>query len=228
MIISLETTLTDCPAGASSRVWCMGHVINLVIEAIIGPFKLAQKCKIGQTIIEVDEDEEEEDDYADDELLYEEEDRDKDEGSEDEDADEDEGGESGSHILHDELDSADREVDENAVREDFDILMMINQELEDDEEFLVTASAEEWLDARNTVRNLAKRIHWSAPLRTELKAHCKKVDIQYKTIKRIVKTRWNTYAVMLESVLHLRPALQRLCDHHSDLATINQERMGSH
>ncbi|THU88874.1 hypothetical protein K435DRAFT_570518, partial [Dendrothele bispora CBS 962.96] len=67
-----------------------------------------------------------------------------------------------------------------------------------------------------------KKIHWSAPLRTELKAHCKKVDIQYKTIKRIVKTRWNTYAVMLESVLHLRPALQRLCDHHSDLATITR------
>ncbi|THU99618.1 hypothetical protein K435DRAFT_615490, partial [Dendrothele bispora CBS 962.96] len=67
MIKSLETMLIDCPAGASSRVRCMGHVVNLVIVAVVDPFMSTQKRKIGQRIVEVDEDEEEEEDDADDE-----------------------------------------------------------------------------------------------------------------------------------------------------------------
>ncbi|THU90063.1 hypothetical protein K435DRAFT_618061, partial [Dendrothele bispora CBS 962.96] len=67
---------------------------------------------------------------------------------------------------------------------------------------------------------LATKIHWSQSLQWALEAVCRKEKIKYKTIKRLVKTRWNSFTVMLGSLLYLRKALDRLCANDSNLPVL--------
>ncbi|THU78677.1 hypothetical protein K435DRAFT_699639 [Dendrothele bispora CBS 962.96] len=198
MIKSLETILVDCPAGPSTHVRCMGHTIQLVVGSILDPFKAVQKRKIGNVIVEVDEDEEAEEDYADDALLDgggSDEENEPADGDEDDDDDDNHNGNDSEEV--------EEQNDQPGGNEDM--------------AFGVVISEGEWKSARAIVRKvqtLAQKIHWSESLRAELKAHCKREHITFKTVKRIVKTRWNTYAIMFESVLYLRKALDRLCKSH--------------
>jgi hypothetical protein len=67
---------------------------------------------------------------------------------------------------------------------------------------------------------LAKRVFHSPLLRDDLAACCIRVKVEPKLIKRSVPTRWNSVAEMIESALHLRPALDRLVemDRHNMVA----------
>ncbi|THU90331.1 hypothetical protein K435DRAFT_676218 [Dendrothele bispora CBS 962.96] len=194
MIKSLETILLDCPAGPSTHVRCMGHTIQLVVGSILDPFKAVQKRKIGNVIVEVDEDEEDDADDGD---------NDNEEGEEGEEQnDQPDSNQDGEDVNEEEDGEDDYEADPEAELEDYDILEAVTKE----------------------VQTLAQKIHWSESLRAELKAHCKREHITFKTVKWIVKTRWNTYAIMFESVLHLRKALDRLCkSHHHDLPYLDTQ-----
>ncbi|THV01775.1 hypothetical protein K435DRAFT_654700 [Dendrothele bispora CBS 962.96] len=192
MIKSLETILLDCPAGPSTHVHCMRHTIQLLVGLILDPFKAVQKWKIGNVIVEVDEDAEVEEDYADDALL--------------------DGG--GSDEEDEPMDGDEDEDDEDHGNNDNEK----EGEEQNDQPLSIVISEGEWKNTRAIVRKvcltLAQKIHWSESLRVELKAHCKREHITFKTVKWIVKTRWNIYAIMFESVLHLCKALDRLCKSH--------------
>lgn len=49
------------------------------------------------------------------------------------------------------------------------------------------------------------------------------MEVKYKTIKRPVATRWNTHAVMLQSMIALRGPLAMLADDHKGLTKLSAE-----
>ncbi|THU93031.1 hypothetical protein K435DRAFT_671032, partial [Dendrothele bispora CBS 962.96] len=72
-------------------------------------------------------------------------------------------------------------------------------------------------------QRLTKRVHFSKTLRDELEGLCKKSEITYRTLKRVVNTRWNTYGTMFFSIMHVLPALKRLIRNHKDLPSFEAD-----
>ncbi|THU91988.1 hypothetical protein K435DRAFT_673000 [Dendrothele bispora CBS 962.96] len=190
MIDALELKLLDCPAGESSRVRCMCHVINLVVCAILKPFKSKKVIVDGKEAL-VDDDEDD-DDLAED-------------GEE-------------------ELEEEDYEPDPGRDSEDREIVLQAFKDVEEEAEIYVPE--DDWKSARTTMRStqrLTKRVHFSMPLRDELETHCVKSGLKYRTLKRTVATRWNTYAIMFASIIPMREAVKRLLRNHKDLPAFNAD-----
>ncbi|THU94596.1 hypothetical protein K435DRAFT_668172, partial [Dendrothele bispora CBS 962.96] len=70
---------------------------------------------------------------------------------------------------------------------------------------------------------LTHRVHYSQSFREELQALCQKEGIDYHTLKRIVATRWNTYAVMFDSLVKMKPVVKKFCRNHTDLPSFDSD-----
>lgn len=63
----------------------------------------------------------------------------------------------------------------------------------------------------------AKKIRYSGPLKEGLSAECKLNGIDFHVPERNVATRWNSTVAMMNSVVPIRAAVDRLCDTEPDL-----------
>lgn len=61
---------------------------------------------------------------------------------------------------------------------------------------------------------LSQRVWYSPQIRAELARLAGDAGINSEVLVRMVKTRWNTVATVLDRVLELRPVLADLCDMH--------------
>ena len=64
------------------------------------------------------------------------------------------------------------------------------------------------------VSRLTQKVWYSPQIRAELARLAGDADINSEVLVRMVKTRWNTVATVLERVLELKDIFPELCDMH--------------
>ncbi|THU77905.1 hypothetical protein K435DRAFT_564929, partial [Dendrothele bispora CBS 962.96] len=196
MIAAVEKKLPDSPCGLLTQVFCLLHIFNLVTKGVISPFVSKKKGSSGS---EEEEDEEDE---------------------------ENEAKPTAANDMDDDADGNDDDAvlplrDQNPVQdmEDEKMLDEISQELEailGDRGIPVPLVDNEDLAIARSVFHktccLGHKIHFSAPLQDELGEICDHLKITYKTLKRLVDTRWNSVHTMWASFADIEQALDELCD----------------
>ncbi|EEB88987.1 hypothetical protein MPER_12970 [Moniliophthora perniciosa FA553] len=194
MIDNISRALPNTNCGKNTQVRCLLHIFNLVTKATVSPFTtLSKKEDPG----DVDEEEEEEAGMEDQEDSAE-----ADNGDDDPNATLPPGSVDPLRDIEDDI------MLENIVEE-----MLALLEERDIEAFEVPE--EQFAMARSTFRKsrrLGKKVHYSTPLKEELKEVCERFAITYKTLKKLVSSRWNSLHTMWDSFQHLHDALDELCD----------------
>ncbi|THU86721.1 hypothetical protein K435DRAFT_683074 [Dendrothele bispora CBS 962.96] len=196
MVAAVEKKLLDSPCGLLTQVFCLLHIFNLVTKGVISPFVSKKKGSSGS---EEEEDEEDE---------------------------ENEAKPTAANDMDDDADGNDDDAvlplrDQNPVQdmEDEKMLDEISQELEailgdrgipvplvDNEDLAIARSV------FHKTRRLGHKIHFSASLQDELREICDHLKITYKTLKRLIDTRWNSLHTMWASFVDIEQALDELCD----------------
>ncbi|KAK7062587.1 hypothetical protein VNI00_000075 [Paramarasmius palmivorus] len=184
MVEYIGKALPTTPAGATSRVQCLLHIMNLVIVATVSPFTIKSKTSSNDDEVEeIGAKEEQEEDEEDEEDAEHE-------------------------------DPAQDAVDA-AILEDPDLDDEVAALLAERALILPDVTDEERKLAHSAFlksRAVARKIHWSWPLKVELKRICEREGWDYKTLKWLITTRWNSLHKMISSHLGLRHALDELCN----------------
>ncbi|EEB97018.1 hypothetical protein MPER_03748 [Moniliophthora perniciosa FA553] len=206
MITELELTLSEAPAGESTRVRCLGHIFNLCTKATFFPFKPTTTRRAGDRLVEIEDEDEDVWDLGEDEVM-------SDDGEE--------------------VDSTEEEPDTGRDVEDLRVVEELASEEVDGAEGggrferpLPVVIKEDWAVGRSAfkkVARLTKRIHFSTALSNELQMLCTTLGLKYLTIKRPVATRWNTWATTLGSVLHLRGPLTKLAMSKENIPSLSTQ-----
>ncbi|PIL35261.1 hypothetical protein GSI_01986 [Ganoderma sinense ZZ0214-1] len=179
--------------GNETRVRCFGHVLNLVVKAILSQFTARAVKKAGkQTTNDFDRVLKDLGRNSDDEEGQFSSDEDEDEGAD--------GGESGD------------ETDEARDAADALEIAQLDEEQED-----IELTAEETRSAKaalEKIMKLASKVFCSPHARSELAKLAKAKNLKCETLVRPVRTRWNTVTCVLGRAIDLSPVLEPLCDMH--------------